>query len=84
MISCPYCGNTTLVMSYVDNTYYCFNCGFYFSKDPLSGKAGTLNLSNTSTADIESNIRIHLPIDKDNIDKFNVIEINGIKFVREK
>lgn len=127
MITCPYCGNTTLVMSYVNNTYYCFNCGFYFNNDPLSSEASTLNLSNTSTANIENNITISLPIaakadkgfyysaekyskinlpedkltinaktiiinndkisitiDKDNIDKFDVIEINGIKFVREK
>lgn len=126
MVTCPYCGNTTLVMSYVNNTYYCFNCGLYFSKDPLSSEADTLNFSNTSTADIENSITIHLPdganaakdfyyttekyskiklladkltinaksiiinddkisitIDKDNIDKFDVIEINGVRFVKE-
>lgn len=27
--------------------------------------------------------KISITIDKDNIDKFNVIEINGVKFVRE-
>ena len=124
MVSCPYCGNTILAVSYTNNTYYCHKCGFYFRADPLSGKAG---ISNTSTAAIENNITIRLPydanadrgfyyttekyskiqippdkltidaksiiinddkisitIDKDNIDKFDVIEINGIKFVREK
>lgn len=28
--------------------------------------------------------KISITIDKDNIDKFDVIEINGVKFVREK
>lgn len=95
MVTCPYCGNTYSIMSHINNMYYCSKCGFYFRAEPTLSKAGTFNLLNTSTADIEDNKltinakdiiinddKISITIDKDNIDKFDVIEINGTKFVR--
>lgn len=122
-ITCPYCGNTSSIVSCTDGTDYCYNChccfklptstptttagvstvsipsnetnipnaanadkGFYYVGEPHS--KFTLPQENKLTIDSQSitinDDKINITIDNDNVGKFDVIEINGVRFVKEK
>lgn len=58
--------------------------GFYYSAEKYS----KINLPEdkliiNAKAIIINNDKISITIDKDNIDKFDIIEINGVRFVKE-
>lgn len=58
--------------------------GFYHSIEKYSKLQMPTNKLTINTKDIIINDdKISITIDEDNIDKFDAIEINGIKFVRE-
>jgi hypothetical protein len=56
---------------------------YYTTKKHSEIKLLADKLTINAKAIIINNDRISITIDKDNIDKFDVIEINGVSFVRE-
>ena len=57
---------------------------FYYTDDNINLSQSEESKLTINAKDIIINDdKISITIDKDNIDKFNVIEINGVRFVRE-
>lgn len=69
--------NITIRLPYADKDFY--HSTENYSKINIPKYKLTINAEDI----IINNDKISITIDKDNIDKFNVIEINGVRFVRE-
>lgn len=96
---CSNCGNIFGLESVSNGTGYCPKCHSYFGLNLITSNALTADSNNitiyTKAANKENKLDINaksitinenkmsITIDKDNIDKFDVIEINGVRFVRE-
>lgn len=99
MVSCPYCGNTFSITSCTDGNYYCPTCHYYFKMitstiadvATISAPSNGVNIPDSAVYKLTINVKditinddkISITIDKDNIYNFDIIEIDGVKFVRE-